>query len=77
MVFFSLKSRFLRGVEWHVLLASNVTKVAVISGWNGLYGSMGAGGHVISLDLVMGALAGAVGGQECDAQPPSGMGISG
>ena len=28
-------------------MASNVTKVAVISGWNGSYGSMGPGGHVI------------------------------
>ena len=40
-------------------LASNVTKVAVTLGWNDLYGSMGPGGHVKHLDLVMGALIGA------------------
>ena len=40
-------------------LASNVFKVAVISGWNGSYGSMGHGGHVRHLDLVMRALTGA------------------
>ena len=37
-------------------MASNVTKVAAISGWNGLDGSMGSGGHVRCLDLVMGDL---------------------
>ena len=40
-------------------LASAVTKVAVISGWNGSYGSMGPKGHVWRLDVVMGALKGA------------------
>ena len=34
-------------------MASNVTKVTVISGWNGWYGSMGPKGHVRGLDLVM------------------------
>ena len=33
--------------------------MAVISGWNGLDGSMGPGGHVQCLDLVMGDLTGA------------------
>ena len=42
-----------------LFLASNVTKVAVISGWNGLDGSMGPGGHVRCLDLVMRDLPGA------------------
>ena len=36
-----------------MFLASNVAKVAVISGWNGLDGSMGPRGHVRCLDLVM------------------------
>ena len=40
-------------------LVSNITHVAVISGWNGSYGSMGPGGHIRRLDLVMGALPGA------------------
>ena len=40
-------------------LASNVIKMAIISGWNGLDGSMGPGGHVRYLDLVMGDLPGA------------------
>ena len=40
-------------------MASNVTKVAEISGWNDLDGSMGPGGHVRRLDLVMGATTGA------------------
>ena len=40
-------------------LASNVTKVAVISGWNGSYGSIRPGGHVRHLDLVMEAMTGA------------------
>ena len=42
-----------------MFLASNVTKVAGISGWNDLDGSMGPGGHIQCLDLVMGALPGA------------------
>ena len=42
-----------------MFLASNVTKVAVISGWNDLDGSMGPKGHIRSLDLVMGVLTGA------------------
>ena len=42
-----------------MFLASNETKVAVISGWNGLDGSMGPGGHVRCLDLVIGAMTGA------------------
>ena len=42
-----------------MFLASNDTKVTVLSGWNGLDGSMGPGGHVGCLDLVMGALPGA------------------
>ena len=42
-----------------MLLASNVTHVAVMCGWNGLYGSMGFGGHIRRLDLVMGAMTGA------------------
>jgi len=42
-----------------MFLTSNVTKVAGISGWNGLDGSMGPGGHIRGLDLVMGALSGA------------------
>ena len=37
-------------------MASNVTKVAVVSHWNGLDGLMGRGGHVRRLDLVMGAM---------------------
>ena len=42
-----------------MFMASNVTKVAVISGWNGPYRSMGPGGHIRCLDLVMRALTGA------------------
>ena len=42
-----------------MFLASNVTKVAVISGWNGSYGPMGPNGHVRLLDLVIGPLKGA------------------
>ena len=57
-VFFSPKSPVLRGFRG-TFLASNVTKGAVISGWNGSYGSMGPVGHVRCLDLVMGALTGA------------------
>ena len=41
-VFFSLKSPFLRGlIVKFKFLASNVTKVAGISGWNGSYRSIG------------------------------------
>ena len=40
-------------------MASNVTQKAGICGWNGLDGSMGPGGHIQSLDLVMGAVSGA------------------
>ena len=40
-------------------LASNVTQVAVISGWNGSYGSMGPRGHTRRLEQVMGAVPGA------------------
>ena len=58
-LFFSLKSPFLRGVQRPVLGLQYVTKVTVISGWNGLDGSMGPGGHVQSLDLVMEDLPGA------------------
>ena len=59
-VFFSLKSTFLRGVQRDVLgLASNVTKVTVISGWNGLDGVMGPEGHIQVLDLVMRDMPGA------------------
>ena len=55
----SLRRVFFR--EWFsgTFLASNVTKEAVISGWNGLDGSMGPGGHVRCLDLGMGDLPGA------------------
>ena len=42
-----------------MFLASNVTKVAVISGWNGLDESMGPVGHDRRLYLVMGAMPGA------------------
>ena len=42
-----------------MFLTSNVTKVAVASGWNGLDGSMGPEGHVRHLDLVMGGMPGA------------------
>ena len=54
-VFFCLKSAFLRGFNG-TFLAFNVTKVAVISGWKGLGGSMGPGGHFQCLYLVTGAL---------------------
>ena len=40
-------------------MAVNATQVAVISGWNDLYESMGPGGHVRRLDWVMGAMTGA------------------
>ena len=39
-------------------LASNVTQVTVISGWNGSYGSMGPEGHIRSLVLVNRAMPG-------------------
>ena len=42
-----------------MFFASNVTKVTVISGWNGSYGSMGPEGHIRRLDLVMEVLPGA------------------
>ena len=57
-VVFSTKSTFLRGLGG-TFLASNVTKVIVISDWNGSYGSMGSKGHVRCQDLVMGVLTGA------------------
>ena len=57
-VFFSLKSPFLREVERYVV-ASNVTQVTVISGWNDSYGSMGPKWHIRRLGLVMGAMPGA------------------
>ena len=56
-VVFSLKSPFLRGLSV-TLLASNVAQVTVIYCLNGSYGSMRSGGHIRSLDLVMGALTG-------------------
>ena len=40
-------------------MASDITNVAVISSWNGLYGSVGPGGHIRRLDLAMGAMTGA------------------
>ena len=40
-----------------MFLASNITQVTVISGWNDSYGSMGPKGHVEHLDLVMGAMS--------------------
>ena len=59
-VVFSLKSPFLRGGRLSgTFFASNDTKMALISGWNGLNVSMGPCEHVKRLDLVMGALAGA------------------
>ena len=42
-----------------MFLASNVTKVAVISGWNRLDVAMGPRGHTRSLNLVLGDLTGA------------------
>ena len=62
-VLFSLKSPFLRVVSV-TFLASNIAQVAVISGWNGSYGSMGPGGHIQSLDLVMRVLTGVLIGSE-------------
>ena len=58
---FNLKYPFLRGVGRYVgtFLASNVTQVAVFSRWNGSYGSMGPGGHIKHLDMVLGAMTGA------------------
>ena len=43
-----------------MFLSSNVTKVTIISGWNGLDGSIGPGGHMGCVDLVMGAMPGAL-----------------
>ena len=42
-----------------MFLASNVTQVAVISGWNSFYSSMGLVGHFKHLALVVGAMPGA------------------
>ena len=42
-----------------MFLSLNVAQVDVIFGWNGLYGSMGPGGHIQSLDLVMRVIPGA------------------
>ena len=46
-----------------MFLDSNVTKVTVISGWNGSDGSMGPEGHIRHLDLGMRAMPGAPGVQ--------------
>ena len=56
--FLARNPHFLGGFSG-TFLASNDTKVAVNSGWNGLYGSMGPNGHAKHLDLVMGAMPGA------------------
>ena len=40
----------------HSYLASNITQVAVISGWNGSYGSMRPGGHITHLAAVIGGI---------------------
>ena len=42
-----------------MFMASNVVQVTVLSGWNDLCGSMGPGGHVRRLNLVMPAMTGA------------------
>ena len=42
-----------------MFLSSNVTQVAVISGWNGLYVSMRPQWYTTHLELVMGAMPGA------------------
>ena len=47
-----------RGVQWR-LMAYVATNVAVISDWNGSYGSMGPFGHIKCLDLVMGGMTSA------------------
>ena len=57
-ILFGLKSQCLRWVGG-TLLASNITQVAGISGWNGSYGSMGPEGHIWGLDLVIRATPGA------------------
>ena len=54
-VFFGLKSPCLRGFNG-TFLASNVTQVTVISGWNDLYESMGTKGHVGHLASVIGSM---------------------
>ena len=48
-----------RGVQWP-LLAYIATQMAVSSGWNGSYGSMGPKGHIrrLYLYLVMGVMPG-------------------
>ena len=45
-------SKFLmsEGVQWQ-FVCTNVTQVAVISGWNGSYGSMRPRGHVRHLEF--------------------------
>ena len=53
-VFFSLKTPFL--FLSGTFLTSNVSRVAVISCWNGLYGTMGPKEHDRHLDLLMGAM---------------------
>ena len=55
-VFYSLKSPYFGGGSSGMFMASNVVQVTVISGWNGLGASMGPGGHIQSLDLVIGAM---------------------
>ena len=52
---FRLKYPCLRGFNG-TFLASNVTQVTVISGWNDSYGSMGLVGHAGNLALVMGSM---------------------
>ena len=47
-----------------MLLASNVTHVAGISGWNGSYGPIGPGKHVRCLDFMMRALPGVLNGSK-------------
>ena len=56
-VLFGLKSPCLKEVG-RPFFATKVAGIG-ISGWNVSYGSMGPGGHVRGLDLVMGALTGA------------------
>ena len=56
-VLFGLKSPCLRlrGFQG-TFLASSVTQVAVLSGWNDSHGSVAPKGHVRHLDLVMGSM---------------------
>ena len=54
-VFTSLKTPCLRGFSC-TFLSSNLTQVAVISGWNELYGSMGPVRHDRNLAFVMGGM---------------------